>query len=192
MTISNDSDYVKRLIVNNESLKNVNKEIIKNEQINQQELQNALKNLKETRAELDRVCKSYEELKSYKSQLERSVAQSRNELMSAQNELSKEKESQKDANKRTELLSNQVSQLMAEVENLKGNCKALKREKEVLMATYCRVMKENDKLRQAPDNGQVGNEEVESLRRQCKEWEVQTYSIFISILGASKICIQSS
>ena len=159
--------------MNNESLKNVNQEIIKNEQFNQRELQQALKNLKETRAELDRVLKSHEELRTYKSQLERSVAQSRNDLMAAQNELYKEKESQKDGSKKTELLSNQVNQLLSEVETLKGTCKALKREREVLMATYCRVMKENDKLRQAPeDTNATDNEEIESLRRQCKEWEV--------------------
>jgi chromosome segregation ATPase len=134
--------------------------------------------LKETRSELEKVLCSYEELKEYKMKLEKSLSSAKNEHNSLHAELSKEREGSRENVKRTELLANQNNNLLTEIETLKGTCKSLKREKEVLMATYCRVMKENDKLRSSSEaeNSIVGDaeskEEMEHLRRKCKEWEV--------------------
>lgn len=178
---TSEDDFVRRLIANNDRLKTVNEEIMRNEMLSRKELQSSMQSLRDTRTELEKTLGSYEELKTYKSKLEASLVSVRSEHASTVSEMGRLREIVNEKSRTLDGQSAQISELMTEMDTLRGTCKSLKREKEVLMATYCRVMKENENLREGPvttttttsKEDQIKlHKENESLRSRCQELEV--------------------
>lgn len=140
-------DYVRRLIATAENLKSVNQEILKNETLSRHELESTMTALRLTRAELEKALSSYDQMKAYKSKLEASLTTSKADLDRTMAECVQKEDRLKESERRAESVTSRLGALQEELEVCKGTNKQLKREKDILMATYCRVMKENERLR---------------------------------------------
>lgn len=129
-------------------MRNVNQEILKNEDRARNELENNVKVINAIKKELETALASKSHIQERNAEMQVEINRLNDELKTRNSSVESEQHAISELKTQVGVLSAKLSAVVAESDTLKATCKNLRKEKDVLMATYCRAVKENEKLQE--------------------------------------------
>jgi predicted nucleic acid-binding Zn-ribbon protein len=132
-----------------ENLKSVNQEILKNEERVRKEMDNNTRLLHSIKKELESALASKNAIHERNLELQKYIEKMQVELKRRSESAESDQINTAELKSKLELMSSKLSSLTNENDTLKTTCNNLRKEKDVLMATYCRAVKENEKLQES-------------------------------------------